>query len=402
MLTVNLPKLSDRQMKEIDENVTKSKIRLILAEPFFATMLLSQKVIDNTEIESMAINGKEIFYSPAYIEKLTVDEIKAKLCSCTLKVAHLHHTRRNGRDQKQWNKATEYAVNSIVKNAGFHLPAGSLIDDRYNNLSAEQIFTLLPGEDEQDPNGQPKPQPGTQPGQGNGNQQTPGPGVIEVQDSTAKTEQDRQQEEGQIKQTLAQAKQIGKKAGKLPGFIEEMINDILEPKVNWHEVLSRFVHDIARNDYSFNRPNPRFIQSGFYLPSLHNEETGKLILLVDSSCSVDDELLKQFGGETADLCNEIKSLLTIIYVDTKVQGEPVEVEPGDNVKFEARGRGGTDFAPGFDYIKEHDIEAKAIIYLTDGECHSYPDEEPESPVLWVQYGNYKGFQPPFGEVVKLN
>ena len=98
---------------------------------------------------------------------------------------------------------------------------------------------------------------------------------------------------------------------------------------------------------------------------------------------------------------EVNAGITVIYCDTKVQGEPVEIEPGETQILEPKGRGGTDFSPAFNYLIDHNIEGKAIIYLTDGECHSFPKEEPDAPVLWVQYGNYKRFAPPFGETIKI-
>ena len=51
----------------------------------------------------------------------------------------------------------------------------------------------------------------------------------------------------------------------------------------------------------------------------------------------------------------------------------------------AKGRGGTDFRPGFAWLDEQGIRPSVCLYLTDMLCSSYPDAEPAFPVLWVNY-----------------
>lgn len=386
------------------DKITKAKIQLILSQPFFATLLLSLPVIADESIKHLATDGSAIKYNPKYIDGLSIDEVKGLLCSAIMKVANFHHLRREGRDKAAWNRASDFAVNPIIQESKLSLPKESLIDKQYKDLSAEQIFKLLPAPapDEQPGNSQPDPN-GNQPGQGQGNQ-PPGSGnddsaAIDVQDSPAKTEGEKQQLEAQIKQKVAQAAAIGKRAGNLPAFLKQMIDEILEAKVNWKEVLARFVTDTARNDYSFKKPNARFIHSGFYLPSLYNEEPGNIVFIVDTSGSIDEDLFFQFAGELQDVANEMRNSIKVIYVDTQVQGVQ-EIEPDENIKLEIQGRGGTKFSPGFNYIDDEDLQPKAVVYLTDGDCSEYPKTNPDYPVLWAVYNN-KHFKPPFGEVIEI-
>jgi predicted metal-dependent peptidase len=362
--------------------------------------MLSFPLIEDSTIKTACINGIEIRYNQAYIDGLSIDEIKGLLCHEILHIANLHHTRREGRDIKQWNMAADFAINPLILESGLKLPEGALIDRSFKDLSAEQIFKLLPTpEPEDQPGNSPQEDPeGNQ--QGQGKQPTPDPGGCgAVEDSPAKTEGEKQEQEAKIKQKVAQAAAIGKKAGKLPAYLQRMIDEILEPKINWKEVLARFLYDTARNDYSFKKPNARFIQSGFYLPSLYNEEPGKIIFLVDTSGSIDKELFNQFSGELQDVCSEMKNPLTVIYIDTEVQ-DVQEIEPDETIKPPQAG-GGTDFAPGFEHIEQNDLCPKAAIYLTDGHCGSYPEQTPDYPVLWVVYNN-KNFNPKFGEVIEVN
>ncbi len=65
----------------------------------------------------------------------------------------------------------------------------------------------------------------------------------------------------------------------------------------------------------------------------------------------------------------------------------------------ARGGGGTDFKPGFEYIEEEAIMPSCAIYFTDGWCSSF-SEEPDFPTMWI-LTDKANFKPPFGEVINV-
>ncbi|MDE0254990.1 MAG: VWA-like domain-containing protein, partial [Rhodospirillaceae bacterium] len=68
-----------------------------------------------------------------------------------------------------------------------------------------------------------------------------------------------------------------------------------------------------------------------------------------------------------------------------------------------RGRGGTDFRPGFAWLEEHDVQPGVCLYLTDMECSRYPETEPLFPVLWVNHGEPPGDwnREPWGERIDI-
>ena len=51
-----------------------------------------------------------------------------------------------------------------------------------------------------------------------------------------------------------------------------------------------------------------------------------------------------------------------------------------------KGRGGTDFRPGFAWLDAQGIEPGVCLYFTDMECSDYPDAEPGFPVAWINWG----------------
>src|SRR5690606_28262733 len=268
--------------------------------------------------------------------------------------AMLHHTRRGHRAKGKWNKACGYAINTLLTEAGFKLPKGHLTNDLYRNTSAEQIYDLLPVSEEQ------KDASGNNDG-----------GTGDVEDAPVETSI--LETESEVKQALVQSAMIAKRQGKLPAFIQRLIEDLLRPRIVWQEVLSRFLSETTRNDYTWKRPSPRHIHCGLYLPSLESLEIGKVILLVDTSASIDHALLNQFAAEAQDIVTTFNLSLRIIYVDTIVQGVQ-EVEPDTPIHLTPHGGGGTDFRPGFTYIEENDLQPKVVVYLTDGECSRFPSE----------------------------
>ena len=319
-------------------------------------------------------------YNPEFVDNLTNAELKAVICHEVLHIAMLHPFRRNNRDQLRWNIACDYAINPIVKEAGFSLPAGALLEDRYKGMEAEVIYNLLPKQLPTSMNL-----------------------IGEVrdykQDKTDKNSNTAKQQMKNWKITLTGAAQIAKAQGKLPAGLDRMIKEILQPKLSWKEILSRFITENAKNDYTWTQPNKRYLYSGLYLPSLNVPTLGTIAVIIDTSGSVSQKELDTFASE-------LQSILTIypgteirvIYVDTKV----VNTEIIDIYDFQlhAKGGGGTDFKPGFEYIEKEAVMPSCVIYFTDGWCDSFP-EAPDYPTLWILTDKVN-FKPPFGEVININ
>ena len=68
-----------------------------------------------------------------------------------------------------------------------------------------------------------------------------------------------------------------------------------------------------------------------------------------------------------------------------------------------KGRGGTDFRPGFAWLHEHGVRPSCCLYLTDMECDSYPEAAPLYPVAWCVWGPPPGTRnrEPWGERIDI-
>ena len=78
--------------------------------------------------------------------------------------------------------------------------------------------------------------------------------------------------------------------------------------------------------------------------------------------------------------------------------------PGHSQRAHHKGRGGTDFRPGFARLDEQGIQPGVCLYFTDLECSDFPEAEAPFPTIWVDYGD--GDSPwrhpaPWGEHISI-
>ena len=164
--------------------------------------------------------------------------------------------------------------------------------------------------------------------------------------------------------------------------------------------------ELSRDDYSFRRPNRRYHDSSFILPSLRSEDPGICGFFIDTSGSMSERELNEAASELQGILRRDNLKVQIIYCDSEV-ARTKEITPEDMpLKLKMYGGGGTDFCPPFDWVKEKDIELCGAVYFTDGCCDSFPDPAPDYPVLWIlssSAGSWGGrhFSPPFGTVITM-
>jgi predicted metal-dependent peptidase len=79
-------------------------------------------------------------------------------------------------------------------------------------------------------------------------------------------------------------------AGKMGSGGDRDLQELLQPQVDWREVMRDFITTTCTgNDYStWRRPNRRFMSSGVYLPSGISERVDELVIATDMSGSIGD------------------------------------------------------------------------------------------------------------------
>jgi predicted metal-dependent peptidase len=216
------------------------------------------------------------------------------------------------------------------------------------------------------------------------------------------TPADYRAQEADWQMAVAQAAQSARSRGLLPGGIESVIEEALQPKAPWQALLREFLTRTARDDYAWTPPNRRHAWNGLYLPSTRSERCGPVVLGIDTSGSVSDEMLAQFEGELNAILEDVKpEVVHVVYCDARVTGTEA-YEPDDlPVRLTPRGRGGTAFRPVFDWVEENlDDPPACLVYLTD--MYGEPVDDPGYPVLWADYEGGRGPDQPCGERVVID
>jgi predicted metal-dependent peptidase len=369
---------------KLTKKLAKAKTNLVLQHPFVGTVAMNMPFSLSLDVPTAGTNGSWVKFNPHFLGTLTDEET-------TFLVAHecfhpmLEHCyRRHERTPRRWNHAGDYVINYLLTEEKIgKMPADGLLskgiyDD--GGGTTDGIYAVLPEEQEGD----------------EGNYQGEGSGMDNCMDGEG-TQQDRDQQAAEMKVRVAQAAQAAKMMGKLSANMERLVDEVLNPKVDWRDVLQQFVEKCKNDIRSWARPNRRFIQQGLYLPTLDGEAMGELVVAVDCSGSVGDEELAQFKGELRAIFEDQKpKRLHTIFFESKVCGYDV-LDRDDEFDFNPRGCGGTAFSPIFAKIAEENIEPVACVVLTDLYCNDFGDE-PEYPVMWVSYG---AEEHPWGELVKM-
>lgn len=359
-----------------NEKLIRARMQLVLDATFFGSLALRLFLVEDQQTDTAYTNGVVLGYNPDFIDTLDTEETRGLVVQEVMHLACAHHTRRDGRDLYKWNEAADYAINGILEDSGFKMPSGSLYGGRYAGKSAEAIYALLPGQNNENS------------GNGQQNHQNPGgeksiaPG--EVHDVPGNTT-DIKQTEAQWRVNIAQAAQQAKSMGNLPGGVQRMVDEILYPKMDWQALMRHFLEQAASNDYSWLHPSRRYLSSGLCLPGLYSKEPGRVVIAVDTSGSIDTQALSQFSAEISSLLEAFGVVIDVVYCDRRVQGHQHLERQDLPLVMQPVGGGGTDFRPVFEWVGKQGIDPCCLVYLTDLECHRFPESMPGYNVIWVHF-----------------
>lgn len=371
--------------------IVSERTGLIMREPFFGPLALRLELVEDKECPAAWTDGVSLGYNPEFIGTLSNDELTGLICHEVMHVANGHPWRRQDREQGKWNMACDYAINQELEDAGFKLPPGGLVNKQYNGNSAEGIYAILPDMSPDDKGGG-----------GDGGSDSSGNGPGEVRDAPQDAPEGSTEEDWQG--AVEQAAMNAKKAGKLPSSLDRLVRAIrLKDTRDLVSAILEWANRVNRNDYSWKRPNNRYMPHGLYMPCLHGVSMPPIIGAVDTSGSVYPDLLARYTDALQRVLEECKPECLVVYsCDAKVQ-DVRQYETGDTVEGKFPGGGGTDFRPVFKDVEKCEEEfghgVSGLIYLTDL-VGAFPDKAPDYPVLWVVYDpGARRIKAPFGETI---
>ena len=441
--------MSARVLAESALRVSDCVTELLRKQPFFGSLVLRLPLRPDFSRETLATDGQEIRYSPRWVAETDSHLIETAMARVVMACALKHHTRRGERDPERWQMASQLVTHALIRDAGFTLPPdaeawdGVTVEQAYDCLQAEDgdagddgdaspdaaagaspAGHASPDADDedsddqtdssaaQDGDGEPsggdgddhdgdgQGQDGNDEGDEGASDAPPshdpsGTGEVMDADSRAGDDGDSTQapvdvtaEEQAWDEAMHQALNIARAEGKVPGQVEETIQSAHASTLDWRTLLRRYMTDAASHDYSWSVPNRRFIDSGLYLPSIRSEGIDTIAFIIDVSSSLPTTTLAEFWAELREVAADIRpERLIVLQVDTMLQDVAEYAADDLPEEIAIKGRGGTDFRPGFRWLDEQGIQPGVCLYFTDMECSDYPEAEPAFPVAFCDYGD---------------
>lgn len=401
--------------QDAEDALSKAKVKLMIKKDcaFFATLILQTPVywLTADEVPTAATDGKNLFFNPEFFMSLDPDERIFLVLHEVMHNVYNHGIRLGFRDHKTWNEAGDYVINDDLIQRGFKMPKDGLHNVSYRGMSADEIYEDLIDKKVKGQSNAPAPwqdiqaPPDSQQGSGNtdpngngqgGQGQSQGLGGIQAPSA--------QEVEDHNKNLLTQATQAsqmsGDKAGTVPGSLERLLDTMLKPKLPWNKILAKFLFSLNKNDYSWRKPNRRFISQGIIMPSLHSEGVGKIDFAVDTSGSVSEADFNRFISEIGYVFKTFNPKeIGVMQFDSVLQSNDKCCSVQDFLKIKFSGGGGTRIEPVLEVFKDND--AKALVVLTDGYLYHGAELDPKKPVIWCVYSNPR-FVPNFGTVIHFD
>lgn len=366
-------------------------------------MIGDRTVVD--DIPTACTNGRDEMYGRDFVDSLNdaelrflvLHEVYHKLYKHLITWRHLHDD-----DPQLANQACDYVINvKIADDNGdgwATMPQGGCYSEKYRGWDSAAVFHDIRE------NGSPQDQQqGSGQGSGGGQPQSPQGFDDHDWDGAAELTPDEKRELARdVDEAIRQGALI---AGKVGSGGDRDLDDLLTPQIDWREVLREFINTTcAGNDYStWQRPNRRYVSSGYYMPSGISEQVGELVIAVDTSGSIGQVELTAFMSEIRSICDTVQpERIRLLYWDTKIcQDEKYDMNQLDDLvkTTKPKGGGGTNVECVTEYLTAEGIKPQAAIVLTDGYLGGSWGQW-ACPVLWCILDN-KSAKPDTGKYVNI-
>lgn len=441
----------------------QAKTWLLRRHPFYGSFLLSLEQEWSWSVPTAGTDGVKIMYNPEACCDFASKQWRFLFVHEIEHVAHLHAFRRKNKDPMLWNVACDIIINELILADGdFEATPGILlpVDDpktgmkwaKYSGQSPEWVYKDLydnakkiampaPGQGTQSQGTPDQSQPGS--GQGGQGGDPKGPAQAGSQLGA-----DGKLDAGKLGDRTTGGTQAGKEVRHVkidwlhgdvlpPADLDEQgmeearrkaehlratatfharamgkANDsaVVEPgqrQRSWQLELNEFVSQVIdKDDYSWAKPNRRYVPQGIYYPTLTGQAKPKLMALaVDISVSISvDQLNLMLEELGALLASHTNLSFEVYFVNTQITHQRRVSAEDLPLAFDVQGCGGTDFRPAFVDIEEKGLPIDGMIYFTDLECNRYAIE-PEFPVIWLNFDQPcnpgDNWHPPYGKVVNM-
>ena len=268
-----------------------------------------------------------------------------------------HQQRGRGRDRKIWDLACAAVVNELLLADGFDPPVNIFRQKDAKSLSAEEMYTILYEK-------------------------------AEREDQEFKEDEKAEEQSEELTVLVpVQDEDRDKQAGDMPGAQDR---DIEDPGLAQAVAgMSDLLEPSLQLDYDW-FPADR-IRDGILVEQFRPYPVPHAEILLDTSASIDKDLLRAFVRAVRDLLRE-DAVVKVGCFDTEFYGFQEIHSEKDISKLEIKGAGGTNFETA---VKAFSGDAETKIVFTDG----YADmPETRCDAIWLVYSDMP-VDPPGGKVI---
>ena len=368
------------------EGMEAAKKNMLARYPFFGSLAASVEYVETTRVRTMGSNGRTIYYNPVYVEGLTEEE---RIFLLTHEICHIafdHIRRGQGKDPVVWREATDAVINQLLKRDGMKIIQGGIDYPEAIDYDADAYYDLLMAQklDIELSEGMLE---GTETVSDEETELEEGDQIIpadEVMDDDHSLWDEEELEEIEIF-----TPRDGKQAGTAIGRNERPIAQIGhgKPILDWRLILRDTINYGV--DWSLIHPQ---IEDGIVRPVLETWPMPETEIVLDTSSSVDDNLLRNFLRECKNILQF--SRLRAGCFDTMFYGfQEIRTEE-DIDKMVFMGGGGTDFNVA---TRAFSLRCDNKIIFTDG-CAPMPEEPIDA--VWLVYGDEQ-IDPGRGKVIHI-
>ena len=368
-------------------DIEKIKNKLLIKYPFFGRVISNVKYKEEESVQTAATDGKVIYYSKNFMDTLDDSE---KLFVFAHEVCHIafnHILRSKDKDEQLWNIATDAVINAFLKNDGLKVVKGAVDINGAIKCDSEELYEILKNDKENLKN----------------NYSVGGHDNHKIWKNAIQNNMNNSnEEEHKISEKRCFKENLNEKRKALEKLKENLSSSsISENKKNIH--LSNIgtskspldwrylLKENCKCDVDWSYQNA-YIENGVLMPTLERYFYCETEIVLDTSGSINEELLKSFLRECKNILNASK--IKVGCFDTRFYGfkEINSKLDIDNMTFE--GGGGTNF----------DVAVKAFtnrcdnkIIFTDGYANM-PQKSVDA--IWMVFGNIE-VCPPGGKVIYI-
>ena len=413
---LNVPE-TNKTSAEIEDILIKARVDMLMNAPFFGNLATRLVLVDATDwCPTAATDGKHFYYNRHFTAALTEEEciwlMGHEILHCVYD--HMDPERRGDRIHQLWNVANDYVINLELEFAKLGKRIRKEIievcfDHKYVDMMSEDVYDEL--YKEADEEGRIKQvsfdvhmeqEEGDDDGAGVGQEDKSEDGTKGPVPMTADEKEKIKQE---FKSATMQAAKAAGQAGNLPAGVKRMLDKLVNPQLDWRQLLAMQIQSVIKSDYSFNRSSRKGMDAGIWLPAMDYETSIDVAIALDMSGSIDDIMSRDFLSEVKGIMDQYTGFkLHLFCFDTEVHNPQQfdDMNMDEFLDYELMGGGGTEFDCCYDYMKEAGIEPKKFIMFTDGyPWGSWGDENYCDSLFIVHGSGYGGQTPtsPFGITV---